>query len=766
MNTLLDSLTSAQQQAVQHVDGPLLILAGPGSGKTRVVTHRIAQLLGRGIPPRQILALTFTNKAAEEMRSRLERLAPGQAVWVGTFHRFCARWLRQYASLAGLEENFSIYDAGDSHKVLADALREAELPLTHVSVDQVAREISRAKNSLITADQFTPRPGHTLGMLVQQVYPHYQRRLLVANAVDFDDLLLHVAHMLRENPELRRTLDDRFRYILVDEYQDTNFAQYAIVRALSQDHANLAVTGDPDQSIYGWRGANLDNILKFEHDYPDVCVVRLERNYRSTGKILRVADALIANNTRRKKKALYTENDEGRPVRLVVYPSSRDEAGNLAEQIANALRQGKRRPRDFAIFYRVNSLSRPLESALRSLGIPYQIVKGLEFYQRREVKDILAYLHLMNNPRSDVAFQRIINLPPRKIGKTTVGRLIAHANSRRCPLLDAAREAGLIESLAKRTAVNVAAFVEMYDRLCVTAALPLEEIMGHVLEVTGYRRWLIDSDTEEDRERLANIEELLNAAREFDEQHPEDSPLETFLEQTALVSDSDDWDAEDDRVSLMTLHAAKGLEFPVVFITAVEQGLLPHERSKEDPDQLEEERRLLFVGITRAEEELQLSLASNRFVRGGCWPTVPSCFLMELPRDEMEVHKPATPFRRPAEVEDAWDLEAVDETYEEEEYVDARPNGQQDQRAKTEMPRVMTAAEMVKGAAPTRKKAAPEEFCQGMLVNHSAHGTGRIVALSGTGARRTATVQFFSSSRHVQFVLLHSTLQPVRSRSS
>jgi DNA helicase-2/ATP-dependent DNA helicase PcrA len=767
MNAIFEALTPAQREAVEHVAGPLLILAGPGSGKTRVVTHRIAYLLTQDIASSQILALTFTNKAADEMRARLEQLAPGQNVWVGTFHRFCARLLRQYASLTGLDQNFSIYDADDSRKVLAEAVREADQQMTHVRSDQVAREISHAKNNLITPDLYVPRPGHALGTIIQQTYPCYQRRLRTANAVDFDDLLLHVAHMLRESPDLRRILDDRFRYILVDEYQDTNFAQYAIVRALSQDHTNLAVTGDPDQSIYGWRGANLENILKFEHDYPDVHVVRLERNYRSSGNILRVADALITNNIRRKKKSLFTENDTGCPVRLIEYPSSREEAANIAEQIAHALQQGRRRPRDFAVFYRVNSLSRPFEDALRSHAIPYQIVRGLEFYQRREVKDILAYLQLLNNPQSTVAFRRIINVPPRKIGKTTLQRLADHADLRNVPLLEAAREAGLVESLTKRAAVSVASFVALYDRLCLTVSLPLEEIMGHVLEASGYRQWLIDADSEEDRERLANIEELLNAARDFDEQHPEENRLEAFLEQTALVNDTDDWEDERDRVSLMTLHAAKGLEFPVVFITAVEQGLLPHERSGDTAEQLEEERRLLFVGITRAKEQLQLSHAANRFVRGGFWPTVPSCFLMELPREEMEVHKPGG-YRRCVPLAEDGHADAVDDVYDEEFAEEPRRAASHPPAASRErsLPRVMTAAEMVAGGPPSPPQTPPDEFCQGMLVSHEEYGTGRIVALSGSGRRRKATVQFFGSPRPIKIVLSHSNLKPIRSSSS
>ena len=765
---ILRPLTANQQEAVRHVDGPLMILAGPGSGKTRVVTHRIAYLLAEGISARQVLALTFTNKAADEMRLRLDRLAPRQPVWMGTFHRFCARLLRQQASLVGLSENFSIYDTKDSEKLLGEALEEATVELTHVTPGQIAHEISWAKSQLITYDKYVPRPGRSLGAIVQEAYPVYQRRLLGANAVDFDDLLLHVAVMLRENPELRRTLDERYRYILVDEYQDTNFAQYAIVRALSQDHANLAVTGDPDQSIYGWRGADLNNILDFEQDFPNVAVVRLEQNYRSTRSILRVADQLISNNVRRKHKELFTDNPEGKPVRLVVYPTSRDEADNIASQIANEIYHGRRRPRDFAIFYRVNSLSRSFENSLRSSAVPYQIIKGLEFYQRKEIKDVVAYLHLINNPRNDVAFLRVINTPPRRIGKTTVTRLAQHARRYGLSMLEAARESGLIEALNKRAASNVAAFVSMHDRLNLLVHRPLEEIVGRVLSEAGYNEWLKESGNEDDIERLANVQELLTAAREFDEQHPGESQLEEFLEQVSLVSDTDDWENESDKVSLMTLHAAKGLEFPVVFLTAVEEGMLPHERSREDSEQLEEERRLLFVGITRAEEELQLSYSAYRFLRGSQRMSVPSSFLMELPRDQMEIHEPrtyrSTGFDDDSDIDE--NVDAFDEYDQREGYEDEPEYVEESVAAASQgIASVTTAASLLGDLPRTETKASPEQFEVGMLVKHPEHGLGKVVALSGSGTKRTASIQFFDSTRERRFILVHSQLQPVKSVS-
>ncbi len=778
---LLERLTPSQVEAVQHRDGPLLILAGPGSGKTRVVTHRIAFLLRQGVPAWQILALTFTNKAAEEMNLRLARLAPGESVWTGTFHRFCARMLRRHARLVGLEENFSIYDTSDSRKVLRAAIDDTDISLSHVTVDQIANEISNAKNNLVTSNQFVSRAGQTLGGVVEVAYPVYQKRMLQANAVDFDDLLLHLATMLRENPELRKAMDDRYRYIIVDEYQDTNFSQYAIVRALSRDHPNLAVTGDPDQSIYGWRGANLRNILDFEHDFPQVRVVRLEQNYRSTSNILRVADQLIAYNTQRKPKQLLTDNPPGNPVRLVRYPSSRDEAEHIVAQIADDIAHDRRRPRDFALFYRINSLSRALENAFRNAGVPYQIIKGLEFYQRKEIKDVLAYLHLINNPKSDMSLLRIINVPPRRIGKATIKRLDEYAQRYGVSLLDAAREAKTIKTLRKPAVVALHGFVEMFDALSPLATAPLHELMEQLLAESGYRNWLEESELEEDAERLANVEELLTDASEFDTQSPDDVPLEAFLEQAALVSDTDEWEVETDKVSLMTLHAAKGLEFPCVFIVAVEQGMLPHERSKEDPDQLEEERRLLFVGITRAEEELQISNAAYRFMRGNQEMAIPSPFLMELPREEMEVFEP----KSSPHIDETWDDHTDDDDTYVQDIVDDDPEElgfddplmdeaiqhdiEQQQMTRPAAASVMTADQLLNNAldgdseADERGAIPPEDFVEGMIVNDPERGLGRIVKLSGKEKKRTATVQFFTSPRLRHYVLAYSSLVPVQS---
>ena len=732
------------------MDGPLLILAGPGSGKTRVVTHRIAYLLEQGIASSQILALTFTNKAAEEMAARVRRLVEGEEVWTSTFHRFCAKLLRRYAPLVGLEPNYTIYDTDDSLRALKRALARVELDSSLYSPEQIAAAISRAKSNLVTAGEYGPGPGTPIGRVVAQIYPAYQAELLSANAVDFDDLLLHVAVLLREQPDIRQLLDERFGYLLVDEYQDTNLAQYAIVRALSIDQPNLSVTGDPDQSIYGWRGANVGNILQFERDYPGARVVRLERNYRSTQRILAVADALICHNRRRKAKALYTENEPGRPVQLAVLGTQKDEADHIASLVAGEIKSGRRRARDFAVFYRVNALSRALESALRNHGVPYQMVNGLEFYRRKEIKDILAYLHLLNNPRDNMAFLRIINTPPRGIGKTTIQRISQHAAQRGLTLLEAARESGMIDALPKRSAVAVARFVALFDRLSLIMDRPLEEVLGHVLSESRYQKRLAESDDPEDQERLENIEELLTAAREFDEQNDEGGGLEAFLEEASLVNETDAWEVDDDRLTLMTLHASKGLEFQVVFIIALEERLLPHERSTEHPDDLEEERRLLFVGITRAQQELYLSRVKQREFRGQRRMAIPSSFLFELPAEEMQLlEQPDSQVH--------WEPIPEDETIVSAASRDARPAA----AALASGIALTTADQLLAGNGPRARPSEGDQFHQGMAVRHPEHGEGRIVALGGSGVLRSATVEFAESIGRKRFILAHCPLRPL-----
>lgn len=772
MEAILENLTDAQRKAVTHTDGPLLMLAGPGSGKTRVVTHRVAYMLRQGIDASEILALTFTNKAAEEMFSRVQRLAPGQPVWMSTFHRFCAQMLRRYATLVGLQPNYSIYDMSDAKQCMKRAIDLSGISLSHTSPDKIANEISRFKNQLITPEMLEG-PNLRAGQIIPaKVYPHYQQQLLLANAVDFDCMLLHVARLLREHPDLRKQLDERYRYIMVDEYQDTNLAQYAIVRALSIDHQNLAVTGDPDQSIYGWRGANLNNILDFEKDYPKVTTVRLEQNYRSTPNILRAADQLITNNTRRKHKGLFTDNPEGAPVRLRVYDDGYQEADDIADQILAQIHDDGRSPRDFAIFCRMNSLTRTLEHALRSRGLPYSIVRGIEFYQRKEIKDVLAYLQLVNNPSHDVALQRIINTPTRGIGKTTIDRIIAFANEQRIPLLEAVRRCDEISTIKARPRKLLHEFLALIEHLSMKADAQLEDLMRFLLDETKYYDFLADSEVQEqDNSAASNVDELLSAAVEFDRQHPDDGSLEAFLEQIALISDTDAWEDSSDRVTIMTLHAAKGLEFPVVFVIGVEDDVLPHNRSKNDPMQFEEERRLLFVGITRAERVLQLSMAKRRSVRGMLRPVAASPFLLELPREDMEVidgnriseYPPTDDGFDDFSYPESWDIDPgaehdIDQRSEEERFDQAEASPRE--KPRFDMTANMTTAADFLAQQESAPAGSPDVYITGMIVSHPEYGSGRITRLSGNGMKRMATVDFFVDGIERRFRVSHAKLTP------
>ena len=649
---LLEGLNPAQREAVRFKDGPLLVLAGPGSGKTRVVTHRIAYLLASGVRDRQICALTFTNKAADEMRSRLAELVPGNRVWLGTFHRFGAWILRLYIDYTPLEPNFTIYDTDEGRRLLESLLDKSELP-NGVDSGKILSAISWAKNAMVLPEDYQVREGSLLGESVARFYPKYQAALRRANAVDFDDLLVHVAQLLKTNPEIRAQLDRRFAYMLVDEYQDTNLVQYAIARALSVDFPNLAVTGDPDQSIYGWRGANIKNILEFEKDFEQVKVIRLEENYRSTKQILAAASGLIKHNKYRKEKELFTQNPDGKKPTLLRCFNHQEEADSIARLIAEKVASGERSPRDFAIFFRMNALSRNLEHALRKRGVPFRLVRGLEFFNRKEIKDLLAYFQLAHNPSDTIAFLRVVNLPTRGIGRVTLDRLAEFADLRGITLMDAARLADKIPRIAAKTAQKIAGFVKIIDRLTDLAAddADLEVLLSVLLKETRYTNDLEKSDAEEDKQRLANVQELLSELREFDQTFtaeqgsaPPDTEeangpadrLGRFLELSALVSDVDALD-DTDRVSLMTLHAAKGLEFPVVFVIAVEDNILPHERSITDKMQLEEERRLLFVGMTRAKEELWLTRTEFREYRGTYCSSILSRFLFELPKEHIEI---------------------------------------------------------------------------------------------------------------------------------
>ena len=744
-------LTPSQHAAVEHFEGPLLVLAGPGSGKTRVITRRIARLVERGVSPREILAITFTNKAAREMAERVERLLPGSRVWVTTFHKFCARLLRERGEAIGLRPNFSIFDTGDQHTLLKQVLHDENLDATHFPPAKVGWQISQAKNDLITPEQyrlrFEERVGDHMQAVVAKVYPKYQQRLLDANAVDFDDLLVHVAVLLNEHADLRSELDHRFRFILVDEYQDTNRAQYEIVAALSQEVPNLCATGDPDQSIYGWRGAQIENILRFERDFPQVTVIRLEDNFRSTPEILQTADALIAHNRRRKPKRLVTANESGPPVELRLYTDARQEADAIAGDIRELVAGGGWRWSDFAVCYRVNALSRTLETALSRMKVPYQVAAGVAFYERSEIKDMLGYLRLIENPRDRMAFVRAVNTPVRGIGKTSLEKLLRWCDETHTPPLEAARSAAQVGGLNKRAATALHQFATLIDELSRKATGPVEELLKDVLARTGYLGG--DDATEDELQRRANVEELVSAARQYDEQEGAEGSLSGFLESATLAQDVDALDNDLGAVTLMTLHAAKGLEFPSVTIVGVEQNLIPHERSlrQYDPNELEEERRLLFVGITRAKQRLVLTHTLRREMHGRSLSTIPSDFLGEMPLEWKDCTLGSVGFD--------------DASFEPEQLEAPIPQKPRDSYPwASPMPRLTTAAALAAGT--TDAVNVPVGFTVGMQVRHPRYGLGTVIEVSpGMSRHRTLTVQFDSDDRQETFVAAKCPLQPV-----
>jgi DNA helicase-2/ATP-dependent DNA helicase PcrA len=715
---LLADLTPAQHEAVTHLEGPLLILAGAGSGKTRVITRRVAWLLRQGVRPYNILAITFTNKAAGEMRQRVEALVPGHRVWISTFHSMGARLLRQYGDRLGLDRNFTIYDQSERTRVVKAALESANIDNVRFTPEAIQSAISKAKNQLLTPDGYAKQALDFFGQTVAHVYPYYEKKLRDANALDFDDLLLWPALALKNDPELRAELDARFRFVLIDEYQDTNKAQYAIARALSVDQPNLCVVGDPDQSIYKFRGSDIRNILDFERDFPQARVITLERNYRSTKAILQAASRLIAHNKQRKPKELVTENPAGTPVSVLLFETGGDEAEGIARRIKEAVTAGQRAYRDFAIFLRINALTRALETAFVKHRVPFQIVKGLAFYERKENRDVLAYLRLLVNPKDDMAFLRIVNEPPRGIGKVSLDRLQEYAEPRELPLLSATAEVERIGAIKGKAAKGLADFARLMAALRQFADAQPDEVIRQVLDRTGYRQMLQDSRDPDDQERLANIEELVTAARQF---AVEDSTrtLGDFLENITLASDVDGWDDKQDLVSVMTLHSSKGLEFPVVYVVAVEQGLLPHERSLNRPEEVEEERRLAFVGMTRAKEELYLCHARLREFRGQVQYTVPSMFLEELPTEIETVDLSSSGAGGPR-VMAQW-----------------RGGSREAEAGWRDAGIVLRPKAQAEDIIP-----ATDGLAEGVLVRHATYGTGKVTAVSGYGAMRKVKVRF------------------------
>jgi DNA helicase-2/ATP-dependent DNA helicase PcrA len=628
-NILSRQLTPSQRKAVFHIDGPLLVLAGPGSGKTRVITYRIAALIDSGVRPYNICAITFTNKAAEEMRQRAIALGASAGAYISTFHSLCVRILRQYADQAGINPNFSIYDDSDQSRCIKQAVKECHLDTTNFSPARMLDAISTLKNKLTDAESFKADAYDFFSTKLAEIYLSYQSILSKLDGLDFDDLLMKAAFLLRDCPDVCRELEERFKFLLIDEYQDTNHAQYSIAKALASSHNNICATGDPDQSIYRWRGADIRNILAFESDWPDAAVVKLEENFRSTPNILAVADHLIAFNRNRKIKKLVPTKSEGQDIRVTGYEDENAEAHAIAQQI-NELADKGASIKDIAVFYRVNAQSRALEEALVRSKIPYQIVRGVEFYRRKEIRDLLAYLKVLVNPSDEIALMRIINTPARGIGKVTTDRISAYAGQHNISFYEALKKADDIQSLSKVAKAKLTVFVNMLEQFKKDVSSQVEPLADRVFNESGLAESLAASGPE-GLNALENINELINSAAEYDK-HTEEPSLLDYLQQISLFSDTDAYDAASDRVALMTLHAAKGLEFEHVFITGVEDGLLPHERSNtgEDDEQLEEERRLLFVGITRAKSGLNISYARYRTVRGQFFRTIPSQFLFEL----------------------------------------------------------------------------------------------------------------------------------------
>ncbi|MEJ5259647.1 MAG: UvrD-helicase domain-containing protein [Anaerohalosphaeraceae bacterium] len=623
---ILEGLTESQRRAVLHREGPLLVLAGPGSGKTRVITCRIAMLIHGGVRPSQICAITFTNKAAQEMRQRVLSMGVPAGSHLSTFHSLCVRILRRYGQAAGIEPTFSIYDESDQLRCMKEAVAACQISSSNFSPSRMLSIISRLKNDLEDEEAFAARVNDFFGQTVASIYRKYQEILRRNQALDFDDLLVQTALLMRNFPEIRRELSDRFRYLLIDEYQDTNHAQYQIARGLAAGHGNICVTGDPDQSIYRWRGADIGNILAFERDWPNAAVIKLEENFRSTPNILRRADRLIAGNKKRKAKTLIPTRPEGEDVVIRVCEDEQDEAEQVAADVSGLLNQGVN-PQEIAVFYRVNAMSRSVEEAFIRRRIPYQVVRGVEFYARKEVKDFLSYLKLIVNPSDDVAFVRAVSTHSRGIGDKTIERLQEYASRNRLPLLAAAGQAGRIETIASGTRKRLMEFAALFERFRKELDQEASEIMNLVFTESGLSEAYEEAG---DEEAIENIDELINAAAEYD-RTAENPSLADFLQSIALYSDTDAFDPNAGRVSLMTLHAAKGLEFSCVFIIGLEEGMLPHERSLEGgPDEMEEERRLFFVGMTRAKDRLTISYARHRLLRGQFLRSVPSPFLYEI----------------------------------------------------------------------------------------------------------------------------------------
>ncbi len=720
----LTSLNPAQREAVETTDGPLLVLAGAGSGKTRVLTFRIAHLLGdKGVSPHEILAITFTNKAAAEMRARLGRLLGEMGVrfsprsmWVLTFHAMCVRLLRADAERIGFTANFTIYDDDDSKRLVRSVMTELEISDKTYPVNGIRNRISSAKNDLVGPLAYEARAKMPLEKVTAKVYARYQQRLKSCNAMDFDDLLVNAHVLLAEHPDVLAAYQQRFRYISVDEYQDTNHTQYAITNLLAGASRNLMVVGDDDQSIYSWRGADITNILEFERDYPEAKVVKLEENYRSTVRILMAANAVVAKNVNRKPKTLFTSNAEGEKIASYLASDERDEARFVAAEIERVTRAENRRYSDVAVFYRTNAQSRSLEDALLRAGVTYRIIGGTRFFDRAEIRDVTAYLKALVNPADEVSLRRIINTPKRGIGDTTVEKVVHHARERRIGLQDALREAAGAEWLNAGTRARLASFTALLDEMRALEG-NLRDLVEMVVEKSGIITTYELEHTDEARGRAENVREFLTVVSEFAASH-EEPDLPAFMEWLALRTDLDSLDeGGEDYVTLMTVHTAKGLEFPVVFVTGLEESIFPHANSAHEPDGLEEERRLAYVAITRARERLYLTHAHSRSIFGSTQHNPASRFIGEIPAEHLE----ASGVGSSGYSGTGWEKRG-----------DRRGTFGHGAAAERPTGRVFGGgAPLAQRQAGQPQPAAPESFSVGDTVDHKTFGRGRVVDITG-----------------------------------
>lgn len=717
MTDLLKSLNPVQRQAVQHADGPLLLLSGAGSGKTRVITYRIAYLLRHHrVSPFNVLAVTFTNKAAEEMKSRLDGLVGEETtklIWVSTFHASCARILRRDIERLGYSRSFTIYDTVDQLAVIKEILKNLQMREEMNNPKAVLSQISKAKNDFVTPDEFLQTADGYFEENIAKIYPLYQDYLRENNSLDFDDLIGLTVKLFSSCPDVLDYYRSKFRYILVDEYQDTNRGQYLLVHALAKQHQNICAVGDDDQSIYSWRGADINNILDFEKDYPKTTVLRLEQNYRSTQNILSAAYEVVRNNRLRKEKKLWTGNGQGDLIDCYEAIDEVDEAKHVIKQIREARSQGLNYT-DCVIFYRINAQSRAFEDALRGANIPYQIVGGVRFYDRREIKDLIAYLRVIVNPDDSISLRRIINVPRRGIGGTTLGKLEDYADEEQTDLFSALRRVDEISTLRVAAKTKIQEFVQLIESF--DPSRPPVEIINDLLDVTDYLTFLKSDNTIEAMGRVEYVSEFISAAARYEGNEPEPT-LSGFLELITLVADVDSMDDRSDVVTLMTLHSAKGLEFPIVFMAGVEEGSLPHQRAFADEAELEEERRLCYVGLTRAKERASLSHARTRRIHGLEDYRMPSRFIQEIPPELINhvdryetVHRPTVRSYDPDE--------------------------------------------------PDYDVGSSLDYSVGEFVFHPKFGRGKITGLSGSGANMRITIRF---ARGAEKTLLaeYAPLQPI-----